>query len=179
MTLSLTGSGQTATEGFALRSGMAIFNMTHTGNRNFAVWLLGPDGDRIDLLANAIGNFKGQDGLGIKAAGEYVLDVSADGPWTIQVNQPTIGTPAAASLYVGQGPSVLGPFTMASGLRRFEMSHTGQSNFAIWLHDDEGDRKALLVNEIGSFSGSKATGITAGAYFLVVNADGDWTVKVN
>jgi hypothetical protein len=59
------------------------------------------------------------------------------------------------------------------------MTHTGQSNFAIWLHDDEGDREGLLVNKIGDFTGSKALGVTAGAFFLVVNADGDWTVTID
>jgi hypothetical protein len=39
------------------------------------------------------------------------------------------------------------------------MSHDGDSNFAVWLLDDEGDKVELLVNEIGEFGGSKAVGI--------------------
>jgi hypothetical protein len=59
------------------------------------------------------------------------------------------------------------------------MSHAGSSNFAVWLLNDKGEREELLVNEVGSFNGSKALGIeNEGDYLLDVNASGNWAIIV-
>jgi hypothetical protein len=60
------------------------------------------------------------------------------------------------------------------------MSHTGESNFAIWLFDENGNHVDLLVNEIGNYSGSTAVRIPKkGVYLLDITADGSWSVSVN
>jgi hypothetical protein len=57
------------------------------------------------------------------------------------------------------------------------MTHDGDSNFAVWLLDDEGDKVELLVNEIGEFDGSKAVSIRkSGIYLLDISADGNWEI---
>jgi len=81
----LSGSGQTATEPFELESGLSIFRITHQGERPFSVWLLADNGRRVDLLANEIGSFSGSKAVQIPRDGTYLLQVEADGPWTIQV----------------------------------------------------------------------------------------------
>jgi hypothetical protein len=59
------------------------------------------------------------------------------------------------------------------------MEHTGISNFAVWILDDQGAKVDLLVNVIGSFNGSKAIGIdTPGIHLLDIQADGDWEVSI-
>ena len=66
------------------------------------------------------------------------------------------------------------------------MIHDGGSNFAVELLDEEGQLVDFLVNEIGSFDGSKAVGVKEGALFgaqpgthiLNVTADGNWTVTI-
>ena len=47
------------------------------------------------------------------------------------------------------------------------------------MFDSNGRRVDLLVNEIGSSSGSKAVQIpSSGTYLLQVEADGLWTIQV-
>lgn len=84
--ITLTGSGQTATEPFELESGLAVFRMTHQGNRNFIVYLLDQNGRRVDLLVNDIGSSSGSKAVQIPRDGTYLLQVEADGPWTVQVD---------------------------------------------------------------------------------------------
>ena len=84
--INLTGSGQTATEPFELESGLAVFRMAHQGNRNFIVWLLDSNGRRVDLLVNEIGSFSGSKAVQIPRDGTYLLQVQADGPWSVQVD---------------------------------------------------------------------------------------------
>jgi hypothetical protein len=70
-------------------------------------------------------------------------------------------------------------FYLPKGLRVFKMSHAGSGNFAVWLLNDKGEREELLVNEVGSFNGSKALGIeNEGDYLLDVNASGNWGIIV-
>ncbi len=54
-----------------------IADISHAGDRNFAIWSYG---DRNDLLVNEIGNYTGQVRW---QAGPALIQVSADGAWTI------------------------------------------------------------------------------------------------
>jgi hypothetical protein len=36
-----------------------------------------------------------------------------------------------------------------------------------------------VINEIGSFDGSKAVGVKAGVYLLDISADGNWNIQIN
>jgi hypothetical protein len=60
--------------------------MSHQGENNFAVWLLAANGRRVELLANEIGSFNGSKAVQIARGGTYLLQVDADGAWTIEVN---------------------------------------------------------------------------------------------
>lgn len=79
----------------------------------------------------------------------------------------------------GVGQQATNKFHLESGLKIFKMTHSGGGNFAIWLLDSNGNKLGLLVNEIGSFNGSKAEQIPfAGDYLLDVMASGSWTVTI-
>jgi hypothetical protein len=178
----LSGSGQQASSKFPLVRGLAIFELSHSGNSNFAIFLLNDKGDQIDLLVNEIGSFNGSKPLGITASGEYLLDVQADGKWTVTITQPfpPSDAPKPPQTFSGSGPEATAMVYLASGLTTFKMTHDGSGNFAIWLLDSSGQYVDLLVNEIGTFDGSKATGIrTAGAYLFGVEADGNWTLEIS
>lgn len=84
-TTSLTGEGQQATALFSLKKGLVTFKMTHNGQSNWAPILLDKDGSRIELLANEIGTFDGSKAVRISRDGIYLLDVAADGKWTITI----------------------------------------------------------------------------------------------
>ena len=59
----------------------------------------------------------------------------------------------------GTGQEATSKFPLEKGLSIFKLIHDGNSNFIIWLLDDEGNNIDLLVNKIGEFDGYKAVGI--------------------
>ncbi len=64
---------------------------------------------------------------------------------------------------------------MPSALSVVRFTHKGASNFAVWIYQD-GD-KDLLVNTIGSYSGTRPIFKDAPAYFDIT-ADGAWTIDI-
>jgi hypothetical protein len=58
------------------------------------------------------------------------------------------------------------------------MHHTGDDNFVITLKDDDGKYIALLVNEIGDYSGKNSERLVVGRFSLTIRADGDWTIAI-
>jgi hypothetical protein len=179
--ITLSGAGKEVTSRFRLEKGLSVFNMKHEGSSNFILWLMDTFGQNKELLANEIGSFQGSTALGITSAGDYVMDITADGSWNIRVEQPrpTTGPPLPLTL-TGTGHKATNVFYLNSSLVRFGMKHDGQSNYIIWLMDKNGGHVELLANEIGAFSGSKGVGITKpGLYLLDVTADGNWQVSMD
>ncbi len=179
--IELSGTGQKATQKFQLEQGLSEFSMTYRGGGNFIVWLMdGETGLNIDLLANEIGSFNGSTAVGITADGDYILNVQADGPWTVSITQPRQSPTQSAPLTLqGTGKKASELFTLDYGLKTFEMNYRGADNFIVWLMDDQGNRVDLLANEIGSFDGSKAIGIPqTGTYLLNIESNGKWEISI-
>lgn len=190
----LEGTGVEATNTFVLEEGLSIFHMTHDGQSNFAIWLYNAEtGERVDLLVNEIGPYSGAAIVGVTGelgqaySGKHLLDITADGNWKVIIEQPRPKTALEIpQTFTGKGDSVSSPFTLEKGTIKFEIAHDGHSNFAIWLYDREGRRVDLLVNEIGTFEGSKVVGVTGkifdaspGIHYLDITADGDWRVVIS
>lgn len=178
--IELSGMGQQASQKFTLENGLSIFNMAHDGTSNFSIILMNSDGQRIELLVNEIGKFNGAKAIGIVERGEYVLDVSASGKWTVKIEQlrPTVAD-AKLRTFTGIGQQVSPFVKLDKGLTTFKLKHTGESNFAVLLIDKKGNREELLVNEIGDFDGSKAVGISkSDLYLLDISADGEWLITI-
>jgi hypothetical protein len=78
----------------------------------------------------------------------------------------------------GAGDSVVGPFTLESGLAVFDLAcGTTDANFIVQLADAGGEHVGLLANAIGAFAGSKALRApTTGKYYLEVSCDTTWTI---
>src|SRR5207248_2546315 len=90
-----------------------------------------------------------------------------------QATPTPIPTLAPISLS-GLGQQASNTFQLQQGLALFKMTHNGASNFIVQLLDSNGQDVDGLVNEIGSFHGSKAEGIQAdGVYLFDVQADGN------
>ena len=81
--VTLTGEGKKATEFFELEKGLWVVEFEHDGSSNFIVKLLDSDGDRVEYLANEIGSFEGSSAIKIDKSAAYLLDVDADGSWSI------------------------------------------------------------------------------------------------
>ncbi len=176
--ITLSGSGQQATQQFTLQQGLSVFTMQNSGQSNFIVHLLNSSGNTVEGLANVIGSFSGSQAVKISVQGSYLLNVDSDGPWTITITQPrTTSAPSSANLS-GRGPEATAFFSLSSGLHMFAFTHDGSSNFIVHLLDKNGNSVESLVNEIGAYSGSKAEYISSGIYLLNVEADGNWAVQI-
>ena len=79
----LSGTGDSTVPFTATGSGLWVFTLNYTGEKNFIVWLTDENGKRVALLANEIGTYSGMKPQKLDA-GKYYLDVKASGPWTIK-----------------------------------------------------------------------------------------------
>lgn len=192
--ITLSGYGDDVTSSFNLNEGIAIFESNHNGGSNFAIWVYNADtGEREDLLVNEIGSYYGRKILGVYSGysdlkpGRYLLEVTAGGSWEVNIEQPSPSTasklPQSRS---GSGADVPEPFYLESGKGavRFDLEHSGSSNFAIWLYSISGDREELLVNEIGNYDGSVLVSVggyeaSTGIHYISVEADGSWQVEIS
>jgi hypothetical protein len=66
------------------KTGLSTFSMHHTGDRNFAITLKDENDKYISLLVNEIGDYSGKKSVRL-TSGEYYLDITADGDWTITI----------------------------------------------------------------------------------------------
>ena len=181
----LSGFGQAATTPFDLQSGLTIFRLTHQGGGHFSGTLLDQNGQRAggmdSLLANVVGPFEGSKAVQTKA-GQHLIDVSADGPWTITIEQPRPSSGSQMSSFQGNSQTASDFFELSEGLKRFAMTHQGNGHFGVTLLNKDGSRigmESLLANAVGPFDGSKAVRIPReDVYLLQVSADGPWTVQV-
>jgi len=162
----LEGSGDDIIDVPVVADLPVVATFTHRGSSNFAVVSYDENGGRLDLLVNTIGTYDGTVPLNFTTP-PAELEISADGPWTVTItdvrDQPVYD--GAAS---GTGDQVLLVTTDAG---RLAAAHDGTSNFVIiaW-----GDRRSLLVNEIGAYSGTVRL---PDAVALEINADGAWTLE--
>ena len=82
--------------------------------------------------------------------------------------------------YTGSGKKVTDRFSSSGGATKFTMTHTGSSNFIVWLwNSDTGERVALLENVTGSVTEDETLeSLSPGNYQMQVDADGNWLIKV-
>ncbi|MXV61265.1 hypothetical protein GS429_04140 [Natronorubrum sp. JWXQ-INN-674] len=132
------------------------------------------------MLFNAIGPFEGATGELVEP-GEYVLDVDADGAWSISIRQPE---PAGTDADVDDLPVELqgehadwaGPIGF-DGLVEAHGTHAGDANFIVEVFPVDEPFPELVFNEIGPFEG-ETTLRADGVGYVVVEADGPWTLEV-
>ena len=153
-------------------------SLEHAGSSNFQVKLLDGDGDRVESLANEIGSFQGSMAIKIDETAAYLLDVNADGSWSIRFEtRAAMAQSKAPVTLTGEGQKATEFFELEKGLWIVALEHAGSSNFQVKILDGDGDVVESLANEIGDFQGSMAIKIDkTAAYLLDVNADGSWSI---
>ncbi len=87
----LSGTGDKVTDPFYLAAGFAKVTGTYKGTSNFIVHLIDEDGND-DYLFNEIGSYTGETAITIGTAGNYRLEVQAQGwnsvgSWTVKFEQ--------------------------------------------------------------------------------------------
>ena len=67
--------------------------MTHEGDKNVTVWLLDKTGAQVPggLLANEIGRHEGSRAIQVPKDDIYLLQVEAEGLWSVQVEGLNLG----------------------------------------------------------------------------------------
>jgi hypothetical protein len=80
-----SGNGDDVRTFTATGSGLRTFSMTYAGQHNFIVKLTDSEGGYIDTLINTMGPYSGKKTATLNT-GEYVLDITASGPWTIDIS---------------------------------------------------------------------------------------------
>jgi hypothetical protein len=151
----------------------AIVSFTHDGESNFAVWSLNADLGQIDLLVNEIGSYSGviflSRGYSFSPSSARHLEIEDAEQWTAKV-APAQSAPQFSTVAKGRGDSVL---RYGGNRVRVEITHSGEGNFAVTTFSKEGFYGDLLVNEIGDFDG---TVVLPSDEYIVISADGDWTL---
>jgi len=179
--INLIGSGRQSSQQFRLEQGLSLFSMVHQGSSDFTIWLIDSSGKKVDLLVNVPGEFSGSKAEGITAAGDYFLNISADGAWSVDITQPRpqVAAPAPVGM-TGAGQHATRFFTLKPGVATFRITHNGTANFAVWLDDANGKHVDLLANTIGTFDGTKAEDIDrTDIYLLDIDADGEWKIDIS
>lgn len=147
----------------------AALHIEHSGGSNFAVVTYSAAGERLDLLVNEIGAYSGTVPVNLYSGEEVAeIEITAGGAWTIEALPPA-DLPTLGDTAEGTGDAVL---INLSDSTRLSITHEGESNFAVLSH---GARRELLVNEIGSYSGTVR--VDSGSVLLQITADGSWTIS--
>lgn len=125
--------------------------------------------------------FQGSTPVQIPRGADYLLDVQADGPWQIVVEQPRAASAPQTRRFSGDSQQATQLFALSAGLHRVHMTHQGDSNFIVDLLDENGESVTLgLANEIGPFDGSRAVQVPVdGIYLFSVQANGPWTINID
>ncbi|OVE83187.1 hypothetical protein [Natronolimnobius baerhuensis] len=170
-----SGSGAAVESGIDIVGNLTVVDAEHQGESNFQVSLVG-DGEFDDNFVNEIGDYAGET-ADLIDAGEYMLDVEADGNWEVEIRQPRAasGDSLPQSLEDDRN-RVLGAFEF-DGTHVAEGSHSGESNFAVHVYAAEAQFGELVFNEIGQYEGETTFGFD-GVGWVAVVADGDWSLEL-
>ena len=131
-----------------------------------------------ELLVNVIGEDDGSSVMSVNG-GTYQIDVDADGDWSLDLDQPEISADELEEPPIeesGSGSAWIGPFS-AEGVHEIHGMHNGESNFIVEGHDADGNWE-LMINEIGEYEGSGTFRAGGEAFWVNIEADGDWTIEI-
>ncbi len=198
-----------ATDTFALEPGLAIARMTHQGEGSFVVNLLAVEqedeadgateiefsGDQSGggstagaiNLANRAGLANISKATHIPASGRFMLDVVADGPWTIELEQPRPSSASETISFSGEDVTATPFFWLPSGTKTLTMvSEGGGEDFDFSLLDENGKPEGFSwLDEERGQDGSGRTTISStvevheeGIYLFDVREEGLWTIQI-
>jgi len=91
---SFNGSGDYVQPFTTVGAEIHIFNISYYGDNNFTIWLKDEQGNNIDLLINETGSYNGMIPVQL-GPGIYYLDITASGPWSVDLSLPPLQTPTA------------------------------------------------------------------------------------
>jgi hypothetical protein len=154
---------------------IAIAEVTHKGERNFAIETIAADGDQLDLLVNTVGDYSGTVLFDVEGDDHSVaFEITADGAWTITV-KPVAEAPTwdPSTDRNGTGDSVYLVSPPSSGLVTLDITNEGERNFAVLAYTSVS--WDLLVNEVGNYKGQVL--LPDDTVLLEITTDGTWSLS--
>ncbi len=194
------------TNTFELEPGLAIVEMTHQGEGSFVVYLLPAERERISkpeqiefsgrqdegnnakavfTLANRTGPVDISRAVRIPEAGDHVFEVKADGPWTVEVEQPNPSDAPRMNSFSGDDDTATPFFQLTSGPKEVTTSSPAGGDLQVSLLDKDGNEVTPVPSsEASQTGGDPATSSTVyvpevGIYLFDVRTDNLWTVEIS
>jgi hypothetical protein len=198
-----------ATSPFDLEPGLAIVEMTHQGEGDFLVDLLPVEGEdptttsaRLEffgdgsdgsgtrpalILAEETGSVDASRAVGIRTAGEHMLDVKATGPWTVRVEQPRPSNAPSPTTFSGNDDTATPFFQLSEGPKEITATNPAGGKLEVSLLDGDGNEVGSLPEDESDQTKGKLPTILsstvdiqeAGVYIFDVRADSLWTVDIS
>jgi hypothetical protein len=148
-----------------------ILTANASGDGNFVIQTIDGRGREADLLVNTIGAYSGSV-LMLPRGTISGLQITANSPWTIKVQDVTTGPQWNGTTRVaGKGDSVLIIPGGTSASETVKISNSGQGNFVVYETDSS---RKLLVNKAGSWSGTEP--LPSDTVLVEVLSAGAWSI---
>ncbi len=202
-----------ATDPFELEPGLAIATMTHYGEGDFVVTLLstnqeetertsgpiefsgGPNDEPNDesntevaiALADETGPVQVSRAVNAPVEGRHVLDVKADGPWEIEIEQPRPSSAPKTTSFSGGDDAATPFFWLSGGSKTITMNTQGKGTSALSLLDKDGNAVSFSSVSEGNEQSDPSLPSTAsatvdvpqdGIYLFDVRSDGLWKIEI-
>ena len=146
---------------------------------NFGIIVHDSAGQVVDIPSNATGVVTSAVPARY-AKGRYTLDVIADGAWTISLIDPHGLSPLPLPYsYLSTGRSVLGPFKGPAA--KFEVDFAGAigARMSMTISDGTSTMPSLALLDSTMFVKKFTLNKLPNRYWLIVDGNGFWNVKVN
>jgi hypothetical protein len=156
-------------------SELAIAHFTYSGDENFIVWGLGPDGQQNSLLVNTIGECDGIVPLDF-LVGEHTtrFEVESSGSWTVEI-LPLIeaNSVTAPGDYQGTGDDIVSISGCEPAGATFYKESVGEIVVISY-----GESRELLVEQLMPFEGIDVA-LPPETLFLEVKSEDPWIVSLS
>lgn len=203
-------SGLFATYPFELEQGLAIVNMTHQGEGSFVVNLLSAEqgetaeaSGRLEFFGDAEGGGRSEAALSladkagsvdisravpVPTSEKHLFDVKADGPWTIQVEQPHPSSAPEPTRFSGNEDSATPFFQLFSGPKTINVTNPAGGNSMVFLRDADGNEVHRIPGDETDQTQQEDQPSTVssevdiredGIYIFDIRADGLWKIEIS
>ncbi len=127
---------------------------------------------------NVIGPYEGRSVQNDRDSNPAVLEVRAEGSWSIRFEPVAAATEYAAGVFAGRGNDVVRLASPTEGLTTATLTFSGSRNFIVKGLDINGAYMDLMANQIGDFSGQVL--VEPGIQLLEVRGNGGtWTIQID
>lgn len=146
---------------------------------NFGVIVHDAAGQVVDIAYNATGVVTAAVPARY-AAGNYTIDVIADGSWTVSLIDPRSLAPIPAPFsYLSSGQSVVGPFTGPNATLTVDYVGAIGTKMMMFISDGTSATPGLSVLDQTFFSKKFTLHDLPNKYWLIMNGAGYWKVTVD